>query len=279
MSNPYEQYNSGQPQQPGHGQPPQFGQQPQPDYGQAPQFGQQPQDAAPGYGQPPQFGQQAQFGQQPQPGYGQPTPEAGYGQGVPPFGQSPEAPAWGQGVPQQPTAPYVYSGTPMQGTKSKRTPAIISAAVVLVIIGGFVAFHVATTHTAQRGSSGTVSQAGSMQAADLKVGDCFDNPTADSNIESITAIPCTQPHDSQVFAEPPVTESSYPGDTTLSSEASDDCNDSSTQSTISSDAPQSLEVSALYAQDEESFDNGNNYITCFIVADSKNLTKSYVTAN
>lgn len=310
MTNPYEQNNPGQ--QPGYGQPPQFGQQPsaqQPGYGQAPQFGQAPQQ--PGYGDAPQFGQQpaaeqaptqlvsAQqqpgFGQQPQfgqqPGYGQ----AGYGQQQqsqqPQYGQQPDAaPAWGQGGAQQPTAPYGGYGVPMQAQPAKRggggafaaffLRSIVGRIVILVIIAGGVAvWHFATSDTAKRGSSGSVSQAGSMQASDLKVGDCFDKPSADSNVTSLTAIPCTQAHDSQVYAEPRASESSYPGDSTLADEADNDCSADSAMSTISQDTPESVGSAELYAQDADSFDAGDDYFTCFILSDSKNLTKSYVTAN
>lgn len=297
MSNPYEQQTpgqqpadseptqfaplGGQQPQPGYGQPPQFGQEApqQPQFGQAPPFGQQPQQPQDAFGQQPQFGQAPPFGQQPQ-----------FGQ-APQFGQQPadgSAPGWGQGAQQQPTMPYAYTGTPMPQAKQKRAggaaafflrSAVGRLVIFAVIAGGVALYHYATSDPAQRSSSGQVSQAGSMQASDLKVGDCFDNPSANSNISSITAIPCTQAHDSQVFAEPPVKESSYPGDSTLASEAQSDCNDQSTQSTIAQDAPSSLEVNALYAQDEQSFDNGNNYVTCFLISSSRNLTQSYVDAN
>ena len=291
MSNPYEQNNPGP--QPGYGQAPQFGQQPpaqQPGFGQAPQYGQAPQQ--PAYGDAPQFGQQPPAQQ---PAYGQPAPfgqggQEAYGQ-QPQYGQPTDAygqPQYGQPqYGQQPTAPYGY-GVPQQSKRGGGGAAIaafllrsiVGRIVILVVIaGGVAAYHFATAHPAQRGSTGSVNQAGSMQASDLKVGDCFDNPTADSNISSITAIPCTEAHDSQVFAEPAAKESTYPGDTALSSEADSDCNDTTTQGTISQDAPDSLEVTALYAQDSSSFDDGNNYITCFIVSDSKNLTKSYVSGS
>jgi len=297
MSNPYEpNYSGQQPQQPANpAAPTQFmplgGQQPQqPGYG-APQFGQQ----QPAFGAPPQqqgdYGQQ-QFGAPQQPGYDQQQPgydqQPGFGQ-APQFGQPPaqDASAWGQ---QQ--APG-YGGYPVAGTgypapaKAKRAggaagwflrTAIGRVVIGLVIVGGVAAYHIATAHPAQRnGNTGSVSQAGSMQASDLKVGDCFDNPTADSNISSLTAIPCTQAHDSQVYAEPPVTESTYPGDSTLSSEASSVCGSDSEQASITSDAPESLKISALYAQDAQSFNSGNDYITCFVVSDSRDLKQSYVT--
>jgi len=301
MTNPYEQYNSGQqpadpaaPTQfmPVGDQPPQFGQQQQPQ----PQYdGQQgqPQYADQQAWQQPAFGQQPQ----PQPQYpgqqGQPQYDGQQGQ----YGQPPSfgaAPAWGQGAPQQqpPSMPYAgYPNAAMQPVKAKRSGGAAAVGVFLVrtvvgrvviglVVAGCVAgYHFATAHPAQRSSTGQVSQAGSVQAWDLKVGDCFDEPTAESRIESLTAIPCTQAHDSQVFAEPKIKESSYPGESTVSDEAGSLCGEDSAQSTISQDAPESVEISALYPQNADTFNDGTDYVTCYLVSDSKNLTKSYVTGS
>jgi hypothetical protein len=278
MSNPYEQYNSGQqPTDPA--APTQY----MPVGDQQAQFGQQ----AP---QQPQFGQQpqAQYGQQPvqQPQYG--GQQQQYGQ-PPAFGA---APAWGQGAPQQqPQQPYAgYPNAAMQPVKAKRSGAaavgvfllrtIVGRVVIFLVVAGAVAgYHFATSHPAQRGNSGQVSQAGSMQAWDLKVGDCFDKPTTESDIQSLTAIPCTEAHDAQVFAEPKIKESSYPGEATMSDEAGNDCGDETTQSTISQDTPDSVDLSAFYAQNEDTFNGGDDFVTCYLVSDSKNLTKSYVTGS
>jgi hypothetical protein len=212
-------------------------------------------------------------GPQPQPGYGQQAPGA--------------APVWGQGAPAQPTMPYPYAGTPIPQSKPGRSgfagfflrSPVGRLAIILIIAGGVAVYHFATSHPAQRNGSGQVSQSGSLQASALKVGDCFDNPAADSNISSITAIPCTQAHDSQVFAEPAITESAYPGEATLAAEAKNDCDSQSTQSSISQDAPGDLEISALYPQDAQTFANGTDFITCIIISGSKNLTTSYVSGS
>lgn len=41
-------------------------------------------------------------------------------------------------------------------------------------------------------------------------------------------------------------------------------------------APADLKISALYPEDAATFNSGTDYITCFIVSDSKDLTASYV---
>ena len=278
---------------------PQFGQAPQ-----APQFGQAPQ--APQFGQPPQnqqFGQAPQYGQPPQggpytPAWGQngaqptqpyPTdPNAG---AYPNQGQYPNG-AYPPGYPngqypngQYPNAGYGY-GTPAKPAKGRKAAGVagvifgtvIGRVVVgLVIAGGIAAYHFATADPAQRASNGQVTQSGSMQATDLQVGDCFDAPSGNSNITSIKAIPCSQSHDSQVFAEPQITETSYPGNTTLSTEAKTDCGSSDTQASLTQDVPPELEVDYYVPEDATTFAS-QSYIICAINDSVPDLTQSYVTS-
>jgi hypothetical protein len=251
------------------------------------------------YGQPPQFGAPVPPGPQqpPQPAQPvQPQDAAAWGQQAPPQA----APAWGA----QPTAPYPdpnanpygagnpyqqpYAGVPMQQKPVKQRGVGVAGffavlfrtvfgriIIGLLVVGGIALYHFATNDSAQRSSSGQVTQAGSVQATDLKVGDCFDAPTGTSGISTIKAIPCTQAHDSQVYLEPTISESSFPGQSTLETEASTECGSTSAQSAVSSSAPTSLQTAYYYPQDSETF-AVQDFIICTIVSSSANLTQSYV---
>lgn len=251
------------------------------------------------YGQPPQFGAPVPPGPQqpPQPAQPvQPQDAAPWGQQAP----TQAAPAWGA----QPTAPYPdpnanpygagnpyqqpYAGVPMQqkpvkqrGTGVAGFFAVLFRTVFgriiigLLVAGGIALYHFATADNAQRNASGQVSQAGSVQATDLKIGDCFDAPTGTSSISAVKAIPCTQAHDSQVYDEPPISESSFPGVSTLQTEGQTACNATSAQSAISSSAPSSLQAEIYYPQDESTFAQ-QNYFICSLTSSSANLTQSYV---
>jgi hypothetical protein len=287
MSTPYDP-SSGRPQNPADpAAPTQFV-----------QAGQVPQAPAPQFGQPPQFGQAPQFGapaapQPPQPQFGQPAA---------PFGQQPqEAPAWGQGATQPTQAypdpnanpfaggnPYPQYGVPAQPAKQRGRGAagffavlfgtvLGRVAIGLVVAGGIAAYHFATADPAQRNSTGQVSQSGTMDATELKVGDCFDAPSGTSGISTIKAIPCEQAHDSQVYSEPLISESSYPGDSTLQEEAKNDCGSDSAQSVISTDAPSSAQIADYYPQDETTFES-QRYIICALESDSQTMTQSYVSS-
>ncbi|MBR7826255.1 hypothetical protein KDK95_08085 [Actinospica sp. MGRD01-02] len=263
MSSPYDQ-NPGQQQ---YGQPPQFG-------APVPQQGQPQQPVQPVAPQQP-----AQYAQQPQgaPAWGQPAtqPTAAY--------PDPNANPYAAGNPYQ-QQPYA-GGVPMQPVKQRGRGGLVAAAflrsaigrlvIFLVIAGGVAIYHFATSDNATRNSNGQVTQSGSLAATDLAVGDCFDSPSGTSGISSVKAIPCTQAHDSQVYAEPKISESTFPGVSTLQTEAKADCDADSATSAISADAPSSIGTEYFFPQDSDTFDSQDFFI-CALAADSATLTTSYV---
>ena len=251
MSSPYDQ-NPGQ-QQP---------------YGEAPQFG------APIPPQPQQPGQPMQ----------PPQPQGAPGWGTAPTAQYPDP---NQQNPYGASGPYQqpYAGVPMQPVKQRGRGGLVAAAflrsaigrlvIFLVIAGGVAIYHFATSDNATRSSTGQVTQSGSLAATDLVVGDCFDSPTGTSGISSVKAIPCTQAHDSQVYAEPKISESSFPGVSTLQTEAKTACEADSATSAVDSNAPSTLSTEYFFPQDSDTFAD-QNYFICAIAADSATLTSSYV---
>jgi hypothetical protein len=50
-------------------------------------------------------------------------------------------------------------------------------------------------------STGEIVSPGHLPAFSLATGDCFNNPAGARSVTSVTAIPCTQPHNAQVFAQ------------------------------------------------------------------------------
>ena len=232
------------------------------------------------YGEPPQFGAPPvpQVPPQPQQQPQQPG-AAAWGQPTQPY-PDPNANPYAQGNPYQ--QPYAGIPTPLKPVKQRggaRFFAILFGSVLgrivigLLVAGSLAIFHYATADNAKRDSSGQVSQAGSLQANDLRVGDCFDAPTGALTISSVKAIPCTQAHDSQVYDEPLIAESSFPGVSTLRTEGQTSCN--TDQSAISSTAPSSLQVEIYYPQDDATFAQ-QDYFICSLSSSSPDLTQSYV---
>ena len=308
MSNPYEQYSTGsepqqptdpaaptqfmsvggqppqpqapqQSQQPNYGAAPQFGQAPQ----QAPQFGQAPPQQQPAFGPPPQDAGQPAFGAVPQ--YGQvPQQAPQFGQAsqqVPQFGQAPQesGQGWAQAAAQTPN--YNYGGTPVKAKKANIVGVIFGTALgrlgILVIIGlgvwGFNYFH-----SVHRSSNGQITQSGQLDVTQLKVGDCFNAPSGTDGVTTVQAIPCTQAHDAQVYAEPAISESTYPSDTTLQSEGKTACNASTATASVSSSTPSDVTAEIFYPE-ETAFDDGTKNFSCALVGSANELTKSYVSSN
>jgi len=74
-------------------------------------------------------------------------------------------------------------------------------------------------------SSGQVRQKNSVDVFSLRVGQCFDNPPGQApDVNTVPALPCTRPHNAQVFAEFAVRGDAYPGLAALQRRATSGCN-------------------------------------------------------
>jgi hypothetical protein len=95
-------------------------------------------------------------------------------------------------------------------------------AVVLIVLLVFLTG--SPSNQATRASNGQINKSGSLSVFSLSVGDCFDNPASQQDISSVTAVPCSQPHDAQVFAKFGLSGSNafYPAN--LTQVASNGCN-------------------------------------------------------
>lgn len=74
-----------------------------------------------------------------------------------------------------------------------RSPIAIVAAIVAAAIG--------ITTAAERNDNGEITSAGSVDAFEIRVGDCFDDEAFESaEISEIPGVPCSDPHDNEVYA-------------------------------------------------------------------------------
>lgn len=132
--------------------------------------------------------------QNPQNPYGQ-APQNPYGQQQNPYGQAPQNP-YGVGSPQN------FGPPPKPKRKFRLLYVRLIVLVVVLVIAGVGAI-VKNMHKADRNSNGDISKKGTLDAISLKVGDCFQDPDSLTSISSVTAVPCTQGHTSQIFATVP----------------------------------------------------------------------------
>lgn len=74
-----------------------------------------------------------------------------------------------------------------------RSPFAIAVAVVAAAIG--------ISTAAERNDAGEITAAGSVDAFQIQVGDCFDDEAfSTSDIAEVPGVPCAEPHDNEVYA-------------------------------------------------------------------------------
>lgn len=94
---------------------------------------------------------------------------------------------------------------------------IVGALVVAGGIGGLI-------FNAGRSSTGEIDRSGDLTANDLRLGDCFDlkDPEAEEVLD-VTAHPCTETHEYEVFFVGNMTAGAYPSDDTVTTFVVDNC--------------------------------------------------------
>lgn len=72
---------------------------------------------------------------------------------------------------------------------------------IAAIVGGAVAAVIGITAAAERNAAGEITTAGAVDAFEARVGDCFDDEAFEtSEISEIPAVPCSEPHDNEIYA-------------------------------------------------------------------------------
>ena len=102
----------------------------------------------------------------------------------------------------------------------RRIPLGTALFVALIIGGGISGWYFA----AGRSASGEISKAGDLMARDLRVGDCFDlkEPEAEE-LEDVTARPCAQEHQYELFFTGSLPEGAYPPESVFEDYFDDNC--------------------------------------------------------
>ena len=134
---------------------------------------------------------------------------------------------------------------------------------------------VASVGGATRSSAtGQITGQGHLGPFSLKTGDCFNNPAGAQHISAVTAIPCTQPHNAQVFAQFQLTgpDFSYPGTATVLRLASHGCDDR-TASVSKAKTTTAMTIRLLFPQ-QISWTAGHRTVSCLLVNPTADLRSS-----
>jgi Septum formation len=94
---------------------------------------------------------------------------------------------------------------------------VVAVIVVAASIAGWY-------FNASRSSSGEISKGGDLTASDLRVGDCFDlkDPAA-NQVDNVTARPCTDAHEYEIFFVDSLQEGDYPSEDAFATFVNDSC--------------------------------------------------------
>jgi len=101
-------------------------------------------------------------------------------------------------------------------------------AAYAVIALGVVGYNVMTE--ADRDGTGAIVSGGNVDAFTIRVGDCFDDTRSLSSedggeITSLPGVPCSEPHDNEVYAVIELTTTTFPQGEAMSEMAFDSCLD------------------------------------------------------
>ncbi|MDF8266059.1 DUF4190 domain-containing protein [Luteipulveratus flavus] len=121
---------------------------------------------------------------------------------------------------------------------------------------------------ADRDSNGSVVHRGDLTADDIRVGDCINQPdppkgTESVQISSVQAVPCTEPHDLEAYAESALTYTGYPGDTEVTAAAERACTDRFTAFVGTDMADSDLAVQYFHPT-RRSWALGDHDVTCLV---------------
>ena len=137
----------------------------------------------------------------------------------------------------------------------------ISGAWVLLIAVGVI---IAILTDAERDPSGNVTREGSVSVDDLRTGDCLKSVKESSMLTTVPAVPCSQPHQGEVFGEFDLSGSSYPGETKIDSAAQEQCQAKLTSYASTKNVDEVQDLYYLYPR-ESDWRRGDRTVTCIAV--------------
>ena len=79
---------------------------------------------------------------------------------------------------------------------------------------------------AERGETGEIESAGSVDAFTIRVGDCFnDQSTMSGEVSDVPGVPCEEPHDNEVYATFGLPPGAWPGEDQVTELSDEGCLD------------------------------------------------------
>lgn len=116
-----------------------------------------------------------------------------------------------------------------------------------------------------RDDAGEIVESGGLGVFAFQIGDCIQFPAEDADlIESVEGVPCTAPHDAQVYVEFDLPDGDFPGDAAVSQAATDGCYQAFDAAIgVSYDDTPELDFTFL-SPVREGWAQGDREISCFV---------------
>lgn len=144
---------------------------------------------------------------------------------------------------------------------------------IVIAVG---AIFVRSQMQADRDESGAIVGEGSVDAFQVRVGDCFDDGSTfeGEEVNSVAGVPCSKPHDNEVYAVFDVTEQSFPGEA-LAGIAHEGCLERF-QGFVGKDyESSSLDIATMYPSSESWHQQNDREVVCALYdVEAKKLTGS-----
>ena len=159
-----------------------------------------------------------------------------------------------------PAAPPAGGWAPPAGSSRRRLPIgwIVAAVFVLALaVGGWY-------FSAGRSSTGEIEKAGDLAASELRVGDCFDlkDPTAEE-VGDVTARPCAEGHEYEVFLTGDVAAETYPTEATFTAYVEATCLPAFESYVGTAYLDSDLDVFWIYPT-EDAWNGGDHSVQCTV---------------
>jgi Septum formation len=115
-------------------------------------------------------------------------------------------------------------------------------------------------------SSAVVASRGTVNATDVKVGDCITEVQESTRVLSVRTVTCDQPHKGEVYAVLAMPDGDYPGQSTID-EYKDKCSPELLKYSPSALADPAIGVYVLYPS-PETWEQGDHAVTCIATSDT-----------
>jgi len=142
---------------------------------------------------------------------------------------------------------------------------------IVVAVG---AIFVRSQMTADRDSTGAIVDEGDVGAFEVRVGDCFDDGSSfeGDEVSSVAGVPCSQPHDNEVYAVFDVADERFPGEA-LGGIAHEGCLERFEGFVGNDYESSSLDIATLYPSSESWSEQHDREVVCAVYdVDAKKLT-------